>query len=226
VVILEELALPYELHSMEPTELKKKPFTNINPNGRSPAIEDPNTGITLWESGAIIQYLIEQYDKDNKLSYNDLKQRHLLNQYLMFQVSGQGPYYGQAAWFSFLHAEKLPSAIKRYQDEIRRIMSVLEVILNSNGTGWLVGDKCTYADLAFVPYHEIVQWFLGVDDSQKFEGYPTVAAWHERMRTRPSWQTCVEKRVQLLDKFGLQPNGFPKEDLDQEEFLRKLRTGE
>jgi glutathione S-transferase len=62
------------------------------------AIEDPNTELTLWESGAIIQYLIEQYDTEKKLTYESLAQRHHLNQWLMFQMSGQGPYFGQSTW--------------------------------------------------------------------------------------------------------------------------------
>ena len=57
-IILEELALPYTIQDVDMSEMKKTPFTDVNPNGRVPAIEDPNTGITLWESGAIIQYLI------------------------------------------------------------------------------------------------------------------------------------------------------------------------
>lgn len=59
----------------------------MNPNGRAPTIEDPNTGITLWETGAIIQYLVENYDKDQKLSYgNKSPEKYLLNQWLAFQV--------------------------------------------------------------------------------------------------------------------------------------------
>lgn len=60
VCVLEELSLPYDLQIMDMSELKKDPFEQKNPNGRVPTIEDPNTGITLWESGAIIQYLLEE----------------------------------------------------------------------------------------------------------------------------------------------------------------------
>ena len=78
--------------------MKEKPYTDINPNGRAPAIQDPNTGLTIWESGAILEYLIETYDKGQKLHYNTPKERNLQRQYVFFQVSGQGPYFGQAAW--------------------------------------------------------------------------------------------------------------------------------
>lgn len=62
------------------------------------AIVDPNTDIMLWESGAILTYLSEEYDTDKVLTYESLQDKHHLNQWLHFQVSGQGPYYGQAGW--------------------------------------------------------------------------------------------------------------------------------
>lgn len=72
-------------------DMKKDPYESINPNGRVPAIEDPNTGVSLWESGAIIQYVVDTYDKDHKLSYGDKSpEKHQLNQWLMYQMSGQG----------------------------------------------------------------------------------------------------------------------------------------
>jgi glutathione S-transferase len=95
---LEELGVPYELKSFKFDDVKKKPFTDINPNGRVPAIEDPNTDLTLWESGAIVQYIIDQYDTKHVLSYGTVKEKALCNQWLMFQMSGQGPYWGQASW--------------------------------------------------------------------------------------------------------------------------------
>lgn len=72
---------------MQFADLKKEPYESLNPNGRVPAIEDPNTGITLGESGAIIQYLVETYDKDQKISYGDKKpEKYQLNQWLQFQM--------------------------------------------------------------------------------------------------------------------------------------------
>lgn len=62
------------------------------------AIVDPNTGLTLWESGAIIQYLEDIYDTEKKLTYDSMNDKYSLNQWLHFQVSGQGPYFGQGGW--------------------------------------------------------------------------------------------------------------------------------
>lgn len=68
------------------SKLKEPPFVNINPNGRVPAIQDPKTGITLWESGAIIQYLVNEYDKDHKISYGKSPEMYHEIKWLSFQV--------------------------------------------------------------------------------------------------------------------------------------------
>ena len=68
---------------------KADSYTAINPNGRLPTIDDPNTGLVLWESGAIIEYLIDTYDKEGKLVVEDGNDKWLLKQYLYFQMSGQ-----------------------------------------------------------------------------------------------------------------------------------------
>lgn len=117
---MEELGLKYETKFLDfAKDVKAKPFIDKNPNGRSvailllplicytqtdtlvisvPCIEDPNTGITIWESGAIILYLVDEYDTQSKISIKSKPEKYLLQQWLMFQVSGQGPYFGQAAW--------------------------------------------------------------------------------------------------------------------------------
>ncbi|KAL2822631.1 glutathione S-transferase [Aspergillus granulosus] len=189
ITILIELEIPYEIHSFKFDDVKKPPFININPNGRAPAIMDPNTDLTLWESGAIIQYLEDVYDKENKLNYTSPKEKHVLNQWLHFQMSGQGPYFGQASWFNILHPEKLPSAIKRYTNEVHRILGVLNTALENRT--WLVGDKCTFADLAFLPWNEHVGKILMTPEGEDpLDPYPNVQA--------------------LMDEQGLMPNGMPK----------------
>ena len=72
---------------MQFPDMKKDPYETVNPNGRVPSIEDPNTGITLWESGAIVQYLVETYDKQNKLSYGDKSpEKFQVNQWAHYQM--------------------------------------------------------------------------------------------------------------------------------------------
>ncbi|KAI1827683.1 glutathione S-transferase II [Xylaria intraflava] len=208
VVVLEELGIPYEIVSFKFEDMKKPPFINLNPNGRVPAIEDPNNDIVLWESGAIINYLIEQYDKSHVLSYDTMKERHLCDQWLNFQMSGQGPYFGQAGWFNVLHSEKIPSAIERYQNEVRRVHGVLDGCLE--GRQWLVGDKMTYADLAFTTWNDRADVLLQCAPEDKFRGFPNVQAWHERMVSRPAWKTAMQTRARLMDEQGLMWNGMPK----------------
>jgi glutathione S-transferase len=119
---------------------------------------------------------------------------------LAFQISGQGPYFGQAGWFAYLHAEKLPSAIERYQTEMKRILGVLETSLEG-GKQWLVGDKCTYADLAFAHYNDLVDVFLGYEKGETLEGFPNVKAWHGRMTGKASWGKIKKMREDLVEKY-------------------------
>lgn len=227
-VLLEQLGVKYDAVSFKFDDIKKKPFIDVNPNGRVPAIEDPNTGITLWESGAILQYIIEQYDTSNSLSYTSLAEKHLCNQYLHFQMSGQGPYFGQAGWFRHLHHEKLPSAIERYQKEAKRVLGVLEVVLSAKPANaqWLVGDKMTFADLAFMPWNFRLSEVLVCSWDEVWEGVPHVRAWHELMAELPSWKRCMELRARLMDEQGLQWNGIPKDIESFSQYETEIATGD
>ncbi|PWY62631.1 thioredoxin-like protein, partial [Aspergillus eucalypticola CBS 122712] len=139
-MVLEELELPYKTTYVASGDFKKEPLTLVNPNGRVPAIEDPNTGITLWESGAIIEYLTETYDKDNKISFPaGTPEFFETKQWLHFQMSGQGPYFGQAVWFRRQHPEVVPSAQERYKKEVLRVSWVLDNVLKDRE--YLVGGR-------------------------------------------------------------------------------------
>ncbi|KAK8080066.1 Glutathione S-transferase 1 [Apiospora hydei] len=221
IFLLEELGLNYEVKSFSFEDVKKKPFTDVNPNGRVPAIEDPNTDLTLWESGAILQYLAEAYDVTaHRASHASFRERQRCNQWLHFQMSGQGPYFGQCGWFQHLHPEKYQPAIDRYANEIRRVLGVLEGVLSERaaatataaggGVPWLVGGKMTFADMAFVPWNFRLSEVLNQPWDQVWEGVPHVRAWHERMVALPSWKRSMEIRARLMDEQGLQWNGIPK----------------
>lgn len=226
--LLEELGLNYEIKSFKFEDVKKKPFTDLNPNGRVPAIEDPNEDLTLWESGAICQYLIEQYDTNKRLQYTKTKERNLCNQYLHFQMSGQGPYFGQCGVFQHLWPEKIPSVIERYASEIKRVLSVLETILAAkpDDAQWLVGDKMTFADMAFVPWNCRLSEVMMQTWDEIWEGVPHVRAWHERMADLPSWKHVMETRGRLMDEQGLQWNGVPKGIKTFQEYEEKIAMGE
>ena len=185
---MEELSIPYETVSISGDQIKEPEYTAINPNGRLPAIYDPNTDLTIWETGAITLYLIDRYDTEQKLSFPaGSNEAYLAQQWLFFQASGQGPYYGQAFWFKVGHHEQLPSAKERYVKEINRVTGVLEGWLGKQDVGsdgpWLVGGRLSYADLAFV------NWQVGAYAVFKGEGYevdeyPYVKAWLGRMTAR------------------------------------------
>lgn len=194
LVILEELGLPYETSWVELEDLKKEPFESVNPNGRVPAIEDPNTNITLFESGAIVSYLVDTYDKEHRLTYTSTPEKYFLQQWSFFQASGQGPYFGQAAWFNLFHPEKLESAQTRYANELKRIVGVLNRALK--GKEWLVGDKCTYADLAFVMWNAQID-FVMKDHAWNAAEYPDFKRWQEAMMARDSLKKVMSV---LMDK--------------------------
>ncbi|RAH51751.1 glutathione S-transferase [Aspergillus piperis CBS 112811] len=202
LIILEELNLPYESSWVELDGLKTKPFTDVNPNGRVPAIIDPNTGLTLWESGAIVQYLIDTYDKDHKISYDTFPEQYQLIQWSYFQASGQGPYFGQSAWFNIFHekiyGESPESAKVRYGAEVKRVAGVLDSVLKERD--WLVGDKCTYADLAFVMWNMQIAFFMAGregDQAWRPEEFPHFTRWQEAMLARESVKKVVGV---LMDK--------------------------
>ncbi|CAD6581305.1 MAG: hypothetical protein ASARMPRED_000578 [Alectoria sarmentosa] len=186
LVLLEELGLPYQSSFVKLEDLKKKPFEDINPNGRLPAIIDPNNDdITLFESGAIVSYLIATYDKSSALTYTSSPERFQLQQWSYFQASGQGPYFGQAAWFNIFHPEPLPSARERYNNEINRVAGVLDAHLANRD--WLVGDKCTYADLSFVMWNAQIAFILkDAKDAWDPADYPYFTRWQDAMLARHS----------------------------------------
>jgi len=176
-------------------DMKKPPYEAINVNGRVPAIVDPNTDLTLWESGAIIEYLVDKYDTSHKLSYTTFREIYLTKQWLYFQASGQGPYYGQAAWFCFFHPERLEGPTTRYKDQVLRVVDVLNRALE--GKEYLVGDKCTYADLSFVTWDAAVPSLFGNEYAGlEFETkFPNYFQWNKRLTARPAVKKVVEAKA-------------------------------
>jgi glutathione S-transferase len=109
-------------------------------------------------------------------------------------MSGQGPYYGQKAWFSFFHPEKnLTSVLERYSNEIKRVVGVIDRHLKKQGTEYLVGDKCTFADLAFVMWHQTMPRL--VDDWDYQTEAPAFHAWNERLQSRPAVKKIFEEKA-------------------------------
>jgi len=202
---LEELGLTYDDVHMDFVNKQQKstPYLDLNPNGKIPTLVDhKNNDFAIWESNAILQYLVSEYDKEHKISVadDDKEGKYKTEQWLFFQASGQGPYFGQAQWFMYYHPEKLPTAIKRYQDEIRRVLGVLDNVLSKQE--WLVGDKCTIADLSFIKYTDYaVAKLLGPDFDFAAE-FPNTYKWHTRMLERPAIKTVFKNKDERKKQLG------------------------
>ncbi|EGF99221.1 uncharacterized protein MELLADRAFT_40377 [Melampsora larici-populina 98AG31] len=196
--LLEELGLSYETiyFDFKKGEQKSEEHTKLNPNGRIPTIIDhKNSDFTLWESNAILEYLAYTYDKEGKFTVSKPEEKYKQLQWLFFQSSGQGAYFGQAAWFKSFHAEKIPSAIERYQNEVKRVSGVLNNVLSKQE--WLVGEKLTIADLSFIPWHYGAIKILDETDFSK--EYPALDKWFKKMTARPAIKKVWDERNALND---------------------------
>lgn len=183
-VLLEELGLPYTVHTirMDRLEQKKAWFLAINPNGRIPAIIDRDANdFAVFESGAIMIYLA---DKARRLLPADGQARSRVIQWLMFQMSGVGPMMGQANVFFRYFPEKIQPAIDRYQNESRRLLEVLDQQLGDHE--WLAGDY-SIADIANWCWARSYAW-SGVS----IDGLDHLQRWIRTMDARPACQAGLK----------------------------------
>ena len=179
-IVLEELGLPYTVHtlSFDKKEQKSEDFLKINPNGRIPAIVDHANGdFAVFESGAILIYLAEM---TGKLMPLDPKGRSVMLQWLMFQMGGIGPMQGQANVFFRYFPEKLLGAIDRYQHETRRLYEVLDTRLQTEA--FLAGEY-SIADIATYPWVRGHEW-SGVE----VDGLTALQRWMATMAARSAVQ--------------------------------------
>ncbi|KAH8092602.1 glutathione S-transferase C-terminal-like protein [Cristinia sonorae] len=197
VFLLKELGLDYEpvYLDFQKGEHKAPGYLKVNPNGRVPALIDhKNNDFTIWESGAILLYLVDKYDTEKKYTSTNETEKYQVIQWLFFQVSGQGPYFGQAAWFQVFHPEKIPSAIERYQNEVKRVLGVLESVLSKQE--WLAAGKFTIADLAFVPWNNGISFLLGPDFNFEKE-FPFTYKWHQKVLEVPGVKAGLAEKDRL-----------------------------
>ena len=99
--------LPFELAHKTTTAVTKEQIKEMNPNERVPILEDPNTGLTIWETGAIADYIIETYDREAKLTYTTAAEKWAVRTWVYFNVTTQDQYYGQKAYFTLVSAPKI-----------------------------------------------------------------------------------------------------------------------
>jgi glutathione S-transferase len=170
-ITLEELGVPYEqVHVNLPAIQHKEPwYLAINPNGRIPALTDTlpdGTPISIFESGSIQQYLIDRYDPEHNLSYSrGTKEFYQTNNWLFFQNAGIGPMQGQANHFLRYNLSSEPEkySLERYMNETRRLYRTLDKHFAEGNTTYLVGEKCTIADIAICAWANITGTLCYVD---------------------------------------------------------------
>jgi GST-like protein len=213
-IAIEELGLPY---SLVPVNIGKgdqfKPeFLAINPNHRIPAVvDDDGPGgerFALFESGAILIYLAE---KAGRLMPTDAAARYVCLQWLMFQMGGIGPMFGQLGHFAIYAPEKIPYAIERYTNEAQRLVRVLDKRLSD--ASFLAGHEYSIADIATYP------WIFALVSrgSVKLDDTPAVRTWLERIAARPA----VERGMALLA--DLRPAQAVVTDQDRENLFGKVQ---
>jgi GST-like protein len=195
-IMLEEIGLPYEPHAIDigKNETFTPEFLSLNPNGKIPAIIDPDgpggAPIGLFESGAILQYLAE---KTGMLLPEDAARRYQTIQWVHFQMSAIGPMFGQVGYFHKFAgreiADKRP--LQRYVVESKRLLGVLEGRLD-DGRQWIMGEAYTIADISMLGWVRNLIGFYGAGELVGFDAFSRVAAWLERGLARPAVQRGLE----------------------------------
>lgn len=188
-IMLEECALAYEVHRIDITqnETFTPEFLSLNPNGKIPAIIDPDgpggEPLALFESGAILLYLA---DKTGKFISTDPAQRWHTIQWVFFQMAAIGPMFGQVGFFHKFagreYEDKRP--LQRYVNESRRLLGVLDARLN--GREWIMGEEYTIADITTLGWVHNLITFYEARELVGFDAFANVAAWLERGLQRPA----------------------------------------
>ena len=188
-IALEEMGLPYEPHLVDilKNETWTPDFLSLNPNGKIPAIIDPNgpdgKPLALFESGAILVYLA---DKSGKLIPSDAAGRYETMQWVFFQMAAIGPMFGQVGFFYKFAGKEIEDKrpLNRFRDESKRLLGVLETRLK--GRLWIMDDLFTIADVSMLGWVRAMVGFYGAGDLVEFSSFPSVADWLERGVARPA----------------------------------------
>ncbi len=193
--MLEETGLPYEPHRVDigNHESHTPAFLSLNPNGKIPAIIDPDgpdgEPLALFESGAILLYLA---DKTGQFIPANAARRWETIQWVFFQMASIGPMFGQVGFFNKFagkeFADKRP--LERYVNESRRLLGVLDGRLV--GRRWIMGDDYTIADIATVGWVQNLITFYAARELVAFDRFTNVAAWLNRALARPAVQRGLE----------------------------------
>ncbi|MFY7959793.1 MAG: glutathione S-transferase N-terminal domain-containing protein [Elsteraceae bacterium] len=188
-IMLEEIGLPYEPHTIDimKNETWTPEFLSLNPNGKIPAILDPDgpggKPLALFESGAILQYLAE---KTGKLLSSDSATRIETIQWVYFQMGGVGPMFGQLGYFFKFAGREIEDKrpFERYRAESQRLLGVLETRLT--GRTYIMGDDYSIADIALLGWVRNLIGFYGARDIVNYDALKNVPAWLDLCLARPA----------------------------------------
>ncbi|MBM3486143.1 MAG: glutathione S-transferase family protein [Alphaproteobacteria bacterium] len=187
-IMLEELGVPYTIHPINigKDEQFAPAYVKINPNSKIPAIIDQNgpggKPFTLFESGAILMYLAEKY---HRFMPTETAARYVTIQWLMFQMGGIGPMFGQTHHFRRAAKEKIAYSIERYTTETRRLWGVLDKRLAE--VPFVAGADYTIADIAIFPWTARYEW-QGVS----LDEFPNAKRWYQAIEARPAVQRGMD----------------------------------
>ncbi len=186
-IMLEECALPYNVHPINigQDEQFTPDYLTLNPNGKIPAIIDSDgpegQPYSVFESGAILLYLAE---KTGRFMPRDRAKHYAVMQWLMWQMGGIGPIFGQLHHFKRAAKEQVPYAIARYDKECRRLYGVLDKRLQNRD---YVCDELSIADFAIFPWTARYEW-----QEVELAEYPNVKRWFDTLMARPGVQRGME----------------------------------
>jgi len=192
--MLEECGLAYDAHTVKLSETTTPEFLSLNPNNKIPAIIDPDGpgggAFALWESGAILIYLAE---KTGKFLPRDPALRYETIQWVMFQMAGVGPMFGQYAFFLNGAGKEIadPRPRERYFTEVRRLLKVIEQRLADRAN--IMGDDFTIADMAIFPWIRTAATYLNADDALGLGQLPRVTGWLDACLARPAVQRSLNQ---------------------------------
>ncbi|QFU16318.1 glutathione S-transferase N-terminal domain-containing protein [Microvirga thermotolerans] len=194
-IALEETGLPYEPHLIDigKNETWTPEFLSLNPNGKIPAIVDPDgpggKPLALFESGAILLYLAE---KTGQLLPKDPARRYETVQWVFFQMAAVGPMFGQLGYFHKFAGREIEDKrpLERYRAESQRLLGVLEQRLD--GREWIMGPDYTIADISLLGWVRNLIGFYGAGELVRFDTLRNVPAWLERGLARPAVQRGLD----------------------------------
>lgn len=207
---LEQLGLKYAVKTLtinstdKEKGVKGEDYLKINLNGRTPTLVDhQNNDFTVWESGAILQYLGHKYDPSKQYVGTTVEEQAIVNQWLFFQATGHSPiqgnlYFSKMYWQGKYNEDAPENVVNRFRDETNRVLGVFEEQLkrqtakNGEEKAWLALDHMTIADFSAIPWLSILPKFgekLGID----LNSYPNLAKYVQKSMDLPSVKKVYEQ---------------------------------